>query len=62
MNKCLDMSMDAGQEYLIPTFDQQLYAMTQQIKWSRPDIFEPHILRLGGYYSLSTFISALSKM
>ena len=54
--------MDAGQEYLIPTFDQQLYAMTQQIKWSRPDIFEPHILRLGGYHSLSTFISALSKM
>ena len=54
--------MNAGQEHAIQAFDQQLNAMTQQIKWSRPDIFEPHILRLGGYHSLSTFISALSKM
>jgi hypothetical protein len=45
--KGLDMSMDAGQEHAIQTFDQQLYAIAQQVKWSRPGIFEPHILRLG---------------
>jgi hypothetical protein len=62
MKKCLDVSMDAGQEHAIQTFDQQLYAIAQQVKWSRPDIFEPHILRLGAFHSLSIFISSLGKM
>jgi hypothetical protein len=34
MNKCLDMSMDAGQEHAIQAFDQQLYATAQQVTWS----------------------------
>jgi len=54
--------MDAGQEHAIQAFDQQLYAIAQQVKWSRPDIFEPHILRLGGFHSFSTFIFALGKL
>jgi len=41
MNKCLDISMDAGQEHAIQAFDQQLYAIVQQVKWSRPDILSP---------------------
>jgi len=61
MKRCLDMSMDAGQEHAIQAFDQQLYAIAQQVKWSRPDILEPHVLRLGGFHSLSTFIFALGK-
>jgi hypothetical protein len=62
MKKCLDMSMDAGQEHAIQTFDQQLYAIAQQVKWSRPVIFEPCILKLGGFHSLFTFIFALGKL
>jgi len=64
MAKCLDMSMDAGQEHAIyiQAFGQQLYAIAQQVKWSRPDIFEPHILRLGGFHGLSTFIFVLGKL
>ena len=31
MKKCLDMSMDAGQEHDIQTFDQQLYATAQHV-------------------------------
>jgi len=61
MKKCLDMSMDAGQEHAIQTSDQQRYAIAQQVKWSRPVIFEPCILRLGGFHSLFTFIFALGK-
>ena len=51
--KCLDMSNYVGQEHAIQAFDQQLYAISQQVKWSRPGIFEPHILRLDGFHSLS---------
>jgi hypothetical protein len=47
--KCLDMTNEAGQEHAIQTFDQQLYAIAQQVKWSKPDIFNRHILRLGGF-------------
>ena len=63
MKKCLDMAMDAGQEHAISiqAFGQQLYAIVQQVKWSRSDIFEPHIFRLGGFHGLSTFIFALGK-
>jgi hypothetical protein len=39
--------MDADQEPAIQAFDQQLYAIAQQVKWWRPDILEPNILRLG---------------
>jgi hypothetical protein len=64
MKKCLDMSMDAGQEHAISiqAFGQQLYAIAQQVKWPRPDILEPHILRLGGFHGLSTFIFVLGKL
>ena len=54
--------MDAGQEHHIPTFDQQLYAIAQQVKWWRRDIFDPHILRLCDLHSLSTVIPVLGKM
>ena len=55
MTTCLDMSNYAGQEHAIQAFDQQLYAISQQVKWSRSGIFEPHILRLDCFHSLSTF-------
>jgi hypothetical protein len=34
MQKCLDMTMAAGQSNSIQTFDQQLYAIGQRVKWS----------------------------
>ncbi|CAC5420190.1 unnamed protein product [Mytilus coruscus] len=58
MKKCLDMSSEAGQDFAIQTFDQQLYAIAQQVKWSKPDIFNRHILRLGGFHAqLVVFLS-----
>jgi len=57
MKKCLDMSMDTGQEHAIQAFDQQLYTIAQQVKWSGLDIIEPHILRLGCFHSLSSLFS-----
>jgi hypothetical protein len=53
---------EAGQEHAIQTFDQQLYAIAQQVKWSKPDIFNRHILRLGGFHSLSCFLSSIGKL
>ena len=52
--------MDAGQEDTIQAFDQQHYTIGQLVKWSMSGIFELHILRLGGFHSLSTFV--LSKL
>ena len=60
MKKCLDMTNEAGQEHAMQTFDQQLYA--QQVKWSKPDIFNCHVLRLGGFHSLSCFLSSIGKL
>ena len=58
------MSMDAGQEHAISiqAFDQQRYVIGQKVQWPSPDIFEPHILRLGGFHGLFTFIFVLGKL
>lgn len=62
MKKCLEMSASVGQENAIQTFDQQLYAVAQQVKWAMPNTFENHIIRLGGFHALSCFISAIGKL
>jgi hypothetical protein len=47
----MDMSKVVGQDNSIQTFDQQLYAVSQQVKWSMPNVFRTHILRLGGFHT-----------
>jgi hypothetical protein len=32
------------------------------VKWSKSDIFNRHILRLGGFHSLSCFFSSIGKL
>ncbi|CAG2248790.1 unnamed protein product [Mytilus edulis] len=56
------MSNRAGQQYAVQTFDQQLYAVAQQVKWSMPDVFHSHIIRLGGFHGLSCFIATVGKL
>jgi hypothetical protein len=62
MKKCVEMCCKAGQQYSVQTFDLQLYAITQQIKWSRPLEFQNHIIRLGGFHTLSCFITSIGKL
>ncbi|CAG2187720.1 unnamed protein product [Mytilus edulis] len=57
-----DMSNRAGQQYAVQTFDQQLYAVAQQVKWSMPDVFHSHIIRLGGFHGVSCFIATVGKL
>ena len=42
--------------------DQQLYAIAQQVKWCRPEQFKMHIVRIGGFHTLSCFIAAIGKL
>ncbi|KAK3085631.1 hypothetical protein FSP39_006444 [Pinctada imbricata] len=62
MKRCREKCQTAGQHYSIQTFDQQLYAIAQQIKWSNMSEFGNHILRLGGFHALSCFISCIGKL
>ncbi|CAG2243524.1 unnamed protein product [Mytilus edulis] len=62
MKRCADMCQKAGQPFSIQTFDLQLYAVAQQVKWDRPSEFKSHILRLGGFHTLSCFISSIGKI
>jgi hypothetical protein len=40
----MEMSTAVGQGCSVQTFDQQLYAIAQQVKWSMPEKFESHVL------------------
>ena len=62
MKKCIDMTKAVGQKHSIQTFDQQLYAIAKQVQWSQPDVFRDHIIRLGGFHTLSCFIAAIGKL
>ncbi|CAG2205652.1 unnamed protein product [Mytilus edulis] len=62
MKRCADMCQKAGQPFSIQTFDLQLYAVAQQVKWDRPCEFKSHTLRLGGFHTLSCFISPIGKI
>ncbi|KAK3097137.1 hypothetical protein FSP39_006702 [Pinctada imbricata] len=62
MKRCIAMSKRAGQSHSIQTFDQQLYSIAQQVKWAHPDLFDTHILRLGGFHMLSCYIASIGKL
>ena len=57
-----DMSKQLGQQSSIQTMDQQLYAIAQQVKWAFPQEFSSNVVRLGGFHTLSCFISAIGKL
>jgi hypothetical protein len=48
--------------YSIQTFDQQLYAIAKQVEWAKQETFKTHILRLGGFHTMSCFIASIGKL
>ena len=56
------MCLNHGQEESLQTMDQQLYAIAQQVKWCPPEQFKVHIVRIGGFHTLSCFIAAIGEL
>ena len=42
--------------------DQQLYSLAQEIKWHLNDEFSLHILRLGSFHGMMSYLSAIGKI
>ncbi len=47
---------------LCTEMDQQLYAIAQQVKWSKPQELESNVLRLGGFHGMCAFIASIGKL
>jgi hypothetical protein len=62
MLKCKKVTYELGQDTPIQTMDQQLYAVAQQVKWSKPLEFQNHVLRLDGFHTACCFISSIGKI
>lgn len=62
MTKCADMTRQLGQPNAVQTMDLQLYALAQQVKWTKAEEFQNHILRLGGFHCTVQFIAAIGKL
>lgn len=56
------MTLALGQSHSVQTFDQQLYAIAKQVEFAMPEMFKTHILRLGGFHTLSCFIASIGKL
>jgi hypothetical protein len=56
------MTNSLGQAHSIQTFDQQLYAIAKQVEWAKQDTFKTHILRLGGFHTMSYFVASIGKL
>ena len=62
MLKAVDLSKEAGQEYVVLTLDQQLYRVALHVLWDDPNRFPNFFLRLGGMHLLMSFVSASSTL
>ena len=62
MTKSKEMASALGQQHMVHTMDQQLYAVAQQVKWSEQETFQNTVLRLGGFHTLCAYISAIGKL
>ena len=62
MHNNKEMTKALGQKYSIQTMDMQLYIVAQKVKWHRPQEFENHILRLGGFHEVQCYIAAIGKL
>ena len=62
MIKCKQMTESLGQKTSVQTMDQQLYAISQQVKWADDVTFHNSILRLGGFHTISFFIATIGKL
>lgn len=62
LKKGQDLAKECGQTYHIHTFDQQLYAIAQLIKFNIPQEFNKLVIRLGGFHTACTFISCIGKI
>ena len=62
MKRCVALTKAMGQVHLVQTFDQQLYAIAKQVEWAIPETSRNHIVRLGGFHTLSCYIAAIGKL
>lgn len=62
MAHCQRLSRYLGQRTSMQTMDQQLYALAQEIKWHKSDEFDTHVLRLGSFHAMMSYISTLGKI
>ena len=56
------MCLNFGEEVSLQSMDQQLYASSQQVKWCRSEQSKMHIVRIGGFHTLSCFIAAIGEV
>ncbi|KAL7288521.1 hypothetical protein TKK_0017265 [Trichogramma kaykai] len=57
-----ELAKACGQDYHIHTFDQQLYAVAQAVKFTADKELQSCVIRLGGFHLLCTYISCINKI
>lgn len=57
-----ELTKACGQDDQVHTFDQQLYAVAQQVKFARPEEFSILTLCLGPFHSACTLIGCINKL
>lgn len=54
-----ELAKECGQEFSIQTFDQQLFALGQYIKFDCPEKMKKSVIRLGSFHTGSTVIACI---
>ena len=62
MVQCKRLTNILGQDTSFQTMNQQLYAISQEIKWHLKDQFKSHFLRMGSFHSNMSFLSCIRKI
>jgi hypothetical protein len=59
MMRAQQLTYDTGQNFVVLTFDQQLYRVALEVVWVYPDRFRNMVLHLGGMLTLMSFVGSL---
>ena len=62
MAQCKRLTKSLGQDTSIQTMDQQLYALAQEVKWDCKDEFKSHVLRMGSFHAIMTYLSSIGRI
>ena len=62
MVKAQELTHETGQQFTVPTCDQQLYCVAVQVLWAHPEKLPEMYLRLGGMHALMSFVGAVGTL
>lgn len=62
LKKGQELAKECGQSFFVQTYDQQLFALAQFVKFDIPEEMKNAIIRLGSFHTTNTYIACINAI